>query len=326
MTDARAIMDAAVDQLHRSLGYPRCALVRAREAGYVIESAAGRGPALVPPGAEPGSEPAETGAVDRCLRERRSVIVADVLDHRPTPTTQRARAELVVPLWVGGELWGAIDIVDPRPQAFDADDACLVQAVADQVGSALYSAMLYERLDQAYVGTAEALATALEAKAPDLSGSHTVVDCTTAVGRRLGLAEHELRALRFGAIFHDIGKVAVPERILNKPGPLTDAERREVERHPVIGERILSSVDFLHDVLPLVRHEHERWDGKGYPDGLADEQIPLGSRIILACDAYDAMTSERPYRPAMSDAEARAELLAGAGTQFDERVVTALLE
>jgi diguanylate cyclase (GGDEF)-like protein len=330
MTDPQAIMDAAVDQLHRSFGYPRCAVVRVRESEYVIESAAGRGPALVPPGEHRGSEPAETAAIDRCLRERRPVIVADVHDQRGArskPATQGARSELVVPLWVGGELWGAIDIMEARTHAFASDDACLVQAVADQVGAALYSAMLYERLDRAYVGTAEVLATALEAKdSHNVSRSRTVVDRTTAVGRRLGLAEDELRTLRFGAILHDIGKVAVPERILNKRGPLTEAERRKVERHPVVGERILSSVDFLRDVLPLVRHEHERWDGKGYPDGLADERIPIGSRIILACDAYDAMTSDRPYRPAMSDAEARAELRAGAGTQFDERVVAALLE
>ncbi len=94
----------------------------------------------------------------------------------------------------------------------------------------------------------------------------------------------------------------------------------------MVGEQILSSVEFLSEVLPLVRHEHERWDGGGYPDGLAGEAIPLGSRIVLACDAYDAMTSDRPYRAAMTDAQARAELLAGAGTQFDERVVAALLQ
>ena len=93
-----------------------------------------------------------------------------------------------------------------------------------------------------------------------------------------------------------------------------------------MGERILSTVDFLKDVLPLIRHEHERWDGKGYPDGLKGDQIPLGSRVILACDAHGAMTSDRPYRPALSDSEAGAELLAGAGSQFDERVVAALLQ
>jgi HD-GYP domain-containing protein (c-di-GMP phosphodiesterase class II) len=140
------------------------------------------------------------------------------------------------------------------------------------------------------------------------------------------MPDDDLRTLRFGAIFHDIGKIAVPEAILNKRGPLTAQERSEIELHTIAGERILSSVPFLEDVLPLVRHEHERWDGRGYPDGLEGEGLPLGSRIILACDAFDAMTSDRPYRAAMSEADARAELLAGAGTQFDERVVSALLQ
>jgi HD-GYP domain-containing protein (c-di-GMP phosphodiesterase class II) len=202
-----------------------------------------------------------------------------------------------------------------------------VQTVADQAGSALRSATLYEQLDEAYLGTAEALAAALEAKdSYTASHSRAVVDRAHAVGVRLGLSDAELRTLRFGAIFHDIGKIAVPEAILNKRGPLTDEERREVERHTVVGEKILSSVPFLAPVLPIVRHEHERWDGRGYPDGLAAEEIPIGSRIVLACDAYDAMTSDRPYRAAMSESEARAELLAGAGTQFDERVVAALLQ
>jgi HD-GYP domain-containing protein (c-di-GMP phosphodiesterase class II) len=118
----------------------------------------------------------------------------------------------------------------------------------------------------------------------------------------------------------------VPEAVLNKRGALTAEERAEIERHTIVGEQILSTVPFLEPVLPLVRHGHERWDGRGYPDRLAGERIPLGSRIILACDAFDAMVSDRPYRAAMSDADARAELLAGAGTQFDERVVAALLQ
>jgi len=236
-------------------------------------------------------------------------------------------SELVVPVWVGEDLWGAVTVQDPRPGAYDEDDGRLVQTVAGLIGSALRSAMLYERLEGAYLGTAEALAAAVESKdSYTATHSRTVVSWAQQVGVRLGLGGRELQTLRFAAIFHDIGKVAVPETILNKRGPLTPAERREIERHTVVGEQILSTVDFLSEVLPLVRHEHERWDGKGYPDGLRGEDIPLGSRIILACDAYSAMTTDRPYRPAMTDSQAGAELLAGAGTQFDERVVAALLQ
>ena len=328
MTEARAIVEAAADELHRAFGYYLCAVVRLREDGCV-EYAAGRGDAFVHLEEQGWSQPRTAGVIGRCLRERRPVIVRDTAeepDFAVTEETRDVRSELVVPLWVGDALWGAINLEETRPGAFDEDDARLVQTVADQAGSALRSATLYERLEAAYVGTAEALAAALEAKdAYTASHSRAVVDRALAVGTMLGLSDDALRTLRFGAIFHDIGKIAVPEAILNKRDALTGAERAEIERHTIVGERILSSVPFLADVLPLVRHEHERWDGRGYPEGLQGEQIPLGSRIILACDAFDAMTSDRPYRAAMSGTEARAELIAGAGSQFDERVVSVLL-
>jgi HD-GYP domain-containing protein (c-di-GMP phosphodiesterase class II) len=131
--------------------------------------------------------------------------------------------------------------------------------------------------------------------------------------------------LRFAAALHDIGKLSVPESILCKPGPLTAEERAVMERHTIVGEQILAPIEFLAGVRLLVRHEHERWDGGGYPDGLAGEAIPLGSRIILACDALHAMTSDRPYRRALSHDAALEELRSHAGTQFDPRVVGALL-
>jgi HD-GYP domain-containing protein (c-di-GMP phosphodiesterase class II) len=139
------------------------------------------------------------------------------------------------------------------------------------------------------------------------------------------MPEQALRTLRYGAAFHDIGKLAVPEEILNKPGPLTDEEREIVQRHTVIGEQILAPIEFLADVLPLVRGAHERWDGAGYPDGLAGEEIPLGARIVFACDTYEAMTAPRPYRAALPEAEARTELRRVADAQLDPRVVEALL-
>ncbi len=134
-----------------------------------------------------------------------------------------------------------------------------------------------------------------------------------AVGRRLELSDADLSALRYAATLHDIGELGVPEAILNKPGPLTDEERPAIERHPLIGEGILSPVEFLAESLPLVRAAHERWDGAGYPDGLSGEEIPLGARILFACDCYDAMTTERPYRAALPAEEAKQELRRVAG-------------
>jgi diguanylate cyclase (GGDEF)-like protein len=327
MTDPEEILAAAVDELERAFGYYLCAIVRIREDNYV-EAVAWRGAALPPGATPPPAMPRAAGVIGRCLRERRPVIVGDVgdePDYVAKPETVGVRSELVVPLWVGDELWGAIDIEEERLDAFDDDDARLVQTVAGQVGSALRSAMLYERLDGAYIGTAQALAAALEAGDRGPGSGGRVVTLATAVGTRLGLSQDEIRTLRLAAIFHDIGKVSVSEAVLNKRGPLTESERTEIERHAVVGEGILSSVEFLADVRPLVRHAHERWDGAGYPDGLAGDDIPLGARIVHACDAFDAMTAERPYREPLSEADARDQLAAGAGAQFDPQVITALL-
>ncbi len=327
MTDPEEIIGAAVDELNRAFGYFLCAIVRIREDNYV-EAVAWRGTAM-PPGDGPAlAMPRAAGVIGRCLRERQPVIVGDVRDepdYVAKPETADVRSELVVPLWVGDELWGAIDIEEERPNAFDEDDARLVQTVAGQVGSALRSAMLYERLDGAYIGTAQALATALEAGDRERGPSSAVVELATAVGGRFEMSQDDVRALRLAAIFHDIGKVSVSDEVLNKRGPLTETERLQIERHTVVGESILSSVEFLEDVRPLVRHAHERWDGAGYPDGLAGEDIPMGARIVHACDAYDAMTAERPYRDSLSKSDARAQLIAGSGNQFDPGVVTALL-
>jgi HD-GYP domain-containing protein (c-di-GMP phosphodiesterase class II) len=186
---------------------------------------------------------------------------------------------------------------------------------------------MYEQLERAYLSTAEALASALEAKdAHTADHARSIVRNAETVGRSLGMSADELRDLRYAAAFHDIGKVAVSERILTKPGPLTEAEKREVERHTVVGEQILAQVDFLSGVLPLVRHCHEHWDGRGYPDGLAGEHIPLGARVILVCDAHDAMTADRPYRRALAPDAAREEIRSAAGRQFDSRVALAFLD
>ena len=131
--------------------------------------------------------------------------------------------------------------------------------------------------------------------------------------------------LELGALFHDIGKIRVPEAILNKPGPLDDEEWGVMRRHTVAGESILAPITSLRAVLPIVRSSHERWDGRGYPDGLAGRQIPLGARIVAVCDAYRAMIERRSYREPMTQREALGELRDNAGTQFDPECVRALM-
>jgi diguanylate cyclase (GGDEF)-like protein len=173
---------------------------------------------------------------------------------------------------------------------------------------------------------AAALASAL-AERDRYTGEHSesVVDLTARVGESLALDAEEIGRVQMAALLHDIGKVGVPDAILNKPGPLDDQEWVIMRQHPVIGERILRAIPGMGSIARIVRHEHERWDGGGYPDGLAGPEIPIGARIILACDAYHAMVSDRPYREAIGHTRAMAELSANAGTQFDPNVVETLV-
>jgi two-component system cell cycle response regulator len=172
----------------------------------------------------------------------------------------------------------------------------------------------------------EVLLAVLGEREPDLQRHmHAVAALARAVGRRLGLEAEDLDVVVRAAELHDVGKVAIPDAILNKTGPLSDAEWIFVHQHTLIGERIVSAAEALRPVGRVVRASHERWDGAGYPDGLAGEQIPLGARIVLACDAWDAMTTDRSYRRALTAEQAAQELRAHTGTQFDPEVVAALL-
>jgi putative nucleotidyltransferase with HDIG domain len=171
-----------------------------------------------------------------------------------------------------------------------------------------------------------ALSEALARKDADTAiHSRKVAELAERVGIRLGMFGQQLRALRWAALLHDVGKVDVRDEVLRKPGALTDEEFEEIKAHAAGGAEMVQRVPFFGKVSPLVRWSHERWDGHGYPDGLCGEEIPLGARVIFACDAFDAMVSDRPYRGAMSIRAAVAELRAGAGTQFDPDVVTALV-
>jgi putative nucleotidyltransferase with HDIG domain len=156
--------------------------------------------------------------------------------------------------------------------------------------------------------------------------SQAVLELAVRVARHLQLDEHEIDHVRQAALLHDIGKLAIPDAILKKPGPLTDEEWEVMRTHPIISAEIVTSAGGLDELAPVLRAEHERWDGAGYPDGLSGEQIPLASRITLVCDAYNAMTSDRPYRAALSNAVAREQIAAGAGTQFCPTSARALLE
>jgi putative nucleotidyltransferase with HDIG domain len=185
---------------------------------------------------------------------------------------------------------------------------------------------LIEALERGYLDTIRSLASAIDAKDPYTRGhSERVARLSVEIGRELGLDQASLTALEYGGILHDIGKIGVPEQVLRKPGQLTPEERTLVKSHAPVGAEIVEGIQFLRSAEPAIRHHHERWDGAGYPDGLAGEAIPLVARIVNAADTWDACTSERPYQRAYSAPEVVSILARLRGTQIDPRVHDAIL-
>ncbi len=235
---------------------------------------------------------------------------------------------LGVPLMVKENLLGVMLVYDKiNRDKFTMDDSHLLMTIGSQMATAIENARLYTVLQDSTFQTVQALATSLEAKDNYTSGhSLRVTRYALQIAERLGIGDKEIGNLRYASQLHDIGKIGITERILNKPGRLTEWEFDAIKDHPVIGERIINSLDFLDTVRKIIRHHHERWDGAGYPDGLFREDIPLLSRIMAVADSYDAMTTARPYRGALSPEEAVVELKRCTGSQFDPRLVEVFLD
>lgn len=238
-----------------------------------------------------------------------------------------ATAALCVPLISNEGIIGAVTVGSREPGfRFTSDDVRLLSTIANHATIAVGNIELFSSLQDAYIATVRALAAAVDAKDPYTRGhSERVSEYAMAIAERLELSSEQRTALEMAAYLHDIGKIGIREEILGKPGRLTDDEMAQMRHHPLIGANILKPVAFPWAIAPIVRHHHEHWDGRGYPAGLRGEEIPLLARILTAADAYEAMTSDRPYRRGRSPEEAVAELKRCSGTQFDPRVVDAFM-
>ncbi len=208
--------------------------------------------------------------------------------------------------------------------AFSEEAIFLLHILAERTGLTVENLMLYESVNINLMATLKALVRTLEAKDP-YTGQHSQRVTRVAVGlaRHAGCSPYDVEALNFAGHLHDIGKIGIRDQILMKPGRLTDVEYEIIKSHPVIGEEIVAHLGLLPMEKAIIRHHHERWDGGGYPDGLAGEDIPTLSRILAVADTFDAMTSNRPYRQAMDGEEALKEVVKNAGTQFDPAAVEA---
>ena len=222
---------------------------------------------------------------------------------------------------------GTIESYRLFDREFRQDDPHHVEVLTAFAANTYSRILLASKLESHYMKTIEALTSALEARDP-YTQAHTsrIRDLSMGLAVALQVPDEILQSVRLGSILHDVGKIGISDSILLKQGPLTDEEWDEMRKHPLIGERMLRNVDFLEPARPVVRHHHERWDGKGYPDGLREDEIPLAARIVAVCDAYDAMTSDRPYRAAMTVDDACDELLRCAGVQHDPMCTSLLVD
>ena len=221
----------------------------------------------------------------------------------------------------------AVEAIRSGASDYLAKDA----ASPSSLGDALQRALQQFRDEDEYKRFDEQIMVALAAAAEnrdETTGGHLqrLAGYALLVGQELGLDDQQLRVLRYGALLHDIGKLAVSVKVLRKPGPLAEEEWEEIRQHPIVGERICSCLWFSRQVAPIIRHHHERWDGSGYVDGLAGSEIPLLARIVSVADAFDAMSTDRPYRNALPDHEVVRRLEEGAGKQWDPEITRTFID
>ncbi|HLB25661.1 MAG TPA: HD domain-containing phosphohydrolase, partial [Nitrospirota bacterium] len=231
------------------------------------------------------------------------------------------KSDMFIPILSKGRSVGLIRLGSCRVAGFTMDDASVAEKLAYQVGIALENTRLIKDLEEMLLNTVQALASAIDAKSPWTRGhSERVTEYSLRVAREMGMTGKEIERLRLAGLLHDVGKIGTYDVILDKPGRLTPEEFELVKKHPDRGCEILAPIKQFKDLLPIIRHHHERWDGRGYPLGLKGEEIPLMSRILCAADTFDSMTADRPYRAALDPAIAFEELKLCAGTQFEPRV------
>jgi putative nucleotidyltransferase with HDIG domain len=237
---------------------------------------------------------------------------------------EQGRATVDVPLRVGDRTIGVFELAADK--AFEPEERRMLETLASQAAIAIENARLFDETQRTYYETLRSLAGALEARDAYTQGhSERVAKLSMRIAEKLGLPEEDRKEIYSAALLHDIGKIGVRDEVLLKPGRLTPEEMSIIREHPIFGDAILGPLKFLGKVSGMVKHHHERWDGKGYPDGLRAEDIPLASRIVAVADSFDALTSDRPYRDRKTLGETLRIVREESGKQFDPRVVQALL-
>jgi putative nucleotidyltransferase with HDIG domain len=235
---------------------------------------------------------------------------------------------ICVPVRVKEKVIGVLEAINKkRGEKFDQGDLSLFTSLADQVAIALDNSRLYQEMEEMFFQTAESLADAIEKRDP-YTGGHTqrVTSYSSAIARHLQLDLAEKKCLKIAAVLHDIGKIGIEDQVLRKPEPLNQEEYNAIKLHAKMGAEILGHIKQLKDIIPGVKYHHEQMNGRGYPDGLKGEELPIIPKIVAVADTYDAMTTDRPYRKALKKETAIEELKKFSGIQFDRAVVEAFVE
>lgn len=267
----------------------------------------------------------------RWVMEKEDPLVAEGENPLPpgieTSLPPELKSCIFFPLKTAKRMLGVLTLVrNKEREAFSNVDLEIVNVLASQASISIENVRLYQSIRDNYLKTILAFALAVEAKDRYTHGhSEKVMKYTVVLAKQLGMSDSEIEHVKYAGLLHDIGKIGVSEAILNKPSRLTDDEFREIKKHPELGARIIADVPFLKTLVPEVQHHHEFYDGRGYPEGLAGENVPFGARILGVADAFEAMTSDRPYRKSLSLETAIGILKEQKGKQFDPRVVDAFL-
>jgi putative nucleotidyltransferase with HDIG domain len=274
------------------------------------------------------------GIAGRAVAARRAIRTAEWFGEKNLEDSQdgviqnQARSSMSLPLFVGREIFGVINVMDKVDgTAFTRADEQIMRSLIEKAGSKLENQALYEGIYANLVDTLTSLVSTLEAKDPyTREHSQRVTDYAMALAESMGLAKDKIEMLNFAGMLHDIGKIGVQDGILTKVGKLTDEEYDLIKEHPLIGERIVDPLGLVPEERSIIRSHHERWDGRGYPDRLVGNDIPLLARVLAVADAFDAMTSTRSYRQAMNIEAALAEMERCSGSQFDPDICRRWIE
>ncbi len=336
VADTRKVLEQTMTPIVEVFGFDRAIIMLVNESGKTLDFSYGVGES--PESMErmrdyriPLSR--DQNLMIRVLKQGKPVLIPNV-ESAGLHSTNRILADfrpssfIVCPLIAEGGPIGILG-VDRRGDHKQPTDTDLeyLSIFANNIATALSRARQDEELKSSYVSAVRSLAKAIEEKDTYTRGhSERVAAMVEKLARTLGVPESEIEYLRFGSILHDVGKIGIPESIVKSPKALTSAEFNIIKKHPLKGVEILHPIPFIKDHMYLVRNHHERWDGRGYPDGLAGDAIPLGAQIVAIADAYDAMTSSRPYRKGMPPKQAAKEIEKNAGTQFSERLAEAFLK